>query len=81
VLAKEIERAGIPTVQVTAMTSIALMIGVPRVVQGTKIVNPMGNEDMTPQDEKLLRRDIAMSALNALQAEAKEPTLFSRHQA
>ena len=61
------------------MTSIALMIGVPRVVQGTKIVNPMGNEDMTPQAEKLLRRNIAMSALNALQAEPKEPTLYSRH--
>jgi hypothetical protein len=40
------ERAGIPTAQVTAMTSISLMIGVPRVVQGVKIVNPMGNEDM-----------------------------------
>lgn len=73
------ERAGIPTVQVTAMTSIALMIGVPRVVQGTKIVNPMGNEEMTPEAEKQLRRDIAMSALNALQSDSKEPTLFSRH--
>jgi glycine reductase complex component B subunit gamma len=81
VLAKEIERAGIPTVQVTAMTSIALMIGVPRVVQGTKIVNPMGNEEMTPEAEKQLRRDIAMSALHALQSEANEPTLFSRHAA
>jgi glycine/betaine/sarcosine/D-proline reductase family selenoprotein B len=81
VLAKEIERAGIPTVQVTAMTSIALMIGVPRVVQGTKIVNPMGNEEMTPEAEKLLRRDITISALNALQADPTQPTLFSRHQA
>ena len=61
------------------MTSIALMVGAPRVVQGVKIVNPMGNEEMNPEAEKQLRHDIATSALNALQAEATEPTLFSRH--
>ena len=63
------------------MTSVALMVGVPRVVQGVKIVNPMGNEEMNPEAEKLLRRDIATGALNALQAEVKEPTLFDRHKA
>ncbi len=61
------------------MTSIALMVGVPRVVQGVKIVNPMGNEEMGPEAEKLLRRDIATSALNALRSEVTEPTLFDRH--
>lgn len=63
------------------MTSIALMVGVPRVVQGVKIVNPMGNEEMDPEAETLLRLDIANSALNALQSEVKEPTLFARHKA
>jgi glycine/betaine/sarcosine/D-proline reductase family selenoprotein B len=63
------------------MTSIALMVGVPRVVQGVKIVNPMGNEEMDAGAEKRLRRDIATSALNALQVDVKEPTLFDRHKA
>ncbi len=63
------------------MTSIALMVGVPRVLQGVKIVNPMGNEEMDPETEKSLRRDIATGALNALQAEVNEPTLFDRHKA
>ena len=63
------------------MTSIALMVGAPRVVQGTKIVNPLGNEELDPEAEKRLRRDIATSALNALQAEVNEPTLFDRHKA
>jgi len=57
------------------------MVGVPRVVQGVKIVNPMGNEEMDPEAEQRLRRDIATGALNALQAEVKEPTLFDRHKA
>ncbi len=63
------------------MTSIALMVGVPRVVQGVKIVNPMGNEEMDSEAEKRLRRDIATGALNALQADVTEPTLFDRHKA
>jgi glycine/betaine/sarcosine/D-proline reductase family selenoprotein B len=63
------------------MTSIALMVGVPRVVQGVKIINPMGNEEIDPEAEKRLRRDIATSALHALHTEVKEPTLFDRHKA
>lgn len=63
------------------MTPIAMMIGVPRVVQGVKIVNPMGNEEMDHAAEQRLRRDIATSALHALQTEVSEPTLFDRHKA
>ena len=63
------------------MTSVALMVGAPRVVQGVKIVNPMGNEEMDPAAEQRLRREIASGALNALQAEVTEPTLFDRHKA
>ena len=63
------------------MTSVALMVGAPRVVQGVKIVNPMGNEEMDPEAEQRLRRDIATGALHALQAEVNEPTLFDRHKA
>ena len=63
------------------MTPISMMVGVPRVVQGVKIVNPMGNEEMDPDAEKRLRRDIATNALHALQTEVTEPTLFERHKA
>ena len=63
------------------MTPIALMVGAPRVVQGVKIVNPMGNEELDPDAEQALRRNIASSALDALQADVKEPTLFDRHKA
>ncbi len=61
------------------MTPVALMVGAPRVVQGIKIVNPMGNEEMDAEAEKEVRRDIAANALNALHADVKEPTLFRRH--
>jgi glycine reductase len=61
------------------MTPIALMIGAPRVVQGVKIVNPTGNEELDAEGEKALRYDIMKKALSALQADVKEPTLFDRH--
>ena len=63
------------------MTPISMMVGVPRVVPGVKIVNPMGNEEMAPEAEQRLRREIATSALHALQTDVREPTLFDRHQA
>ena len=58
------------------MTPIALMVGTPRVVQGVKIVNPMGNEELEPGAEHALRRNIAAKALNALQADVHQPTVF-----
>jgi glycine/betaine/sarcosine/D-proline reductase family selenoprotein B len=42
VLAKEIERAGIPTVFVTALPTIASMIGVNRIVRAPAITHPFG---------------------------------------
>jgi glycine/betaine/sarcosine/D-proline reductase family selenoprotein B len=42
VLAKEIERAGIATVFVTALPTIASMIGVNRIVHAPAITHPFG---------------------------------------
>jgi glycine reductase len=60
------------------MTPVAVMVGSPRVVPGMKIVNPLGNADLTPDAERSLRREIVESALEALKAPIKTPTLFER---
>lgn len=52
------------------------MVGSNRIVAGSKIVNPLGNADLGPQEEKELRRAILEKALEALQADVKEPVLF-----
>ena len=52
------------------------MVGSNRIIRGTKIVNPLGNADLEPQDEKELRRAIVEKALEALQTDVKEQTLF-----
>ena len=52
------------------------MVGSNRIVTGSKIVNPVGNADLDPQDEKELRRAIVEKALSALQKDIPEQTLF-----
>ena len=55
------------------------MVGSNRVVTGSKIVNPVGNADLNPQEEKGLRRAIVEKALKALETEVGEQTLFEQY--
>jgi betaine reductase len=78
VIAVEIERAGIPTAQITSMTPVALMVNSNRIIPGIGIVHPVGNADLEPKAEKALRRAIVEMALQALETEVTEQTLFPR---
>ncbi len=44
---------------------------------GTQIPNPFGNADYTPEQEKALRRRYIKRALDLLQTDVKETTLFT----
>jgi glycine reductase len=48
------------------------MVGSPRILPGQKIINPVGNADLPPAEEKKLRRSIVQKALKALQTEIEE---------
>lgn len=54
------------------------MVGSNRIVNGKKIVNPLGDADLEPAEEKSLRRAIVEKALVALQTDIKEQTLFEQ---
>ena len=68
-LAKEIERAGIATVFVTALPTIASMIGVNRIVHAPAITHPFGLD----LEE---RRRIVERALELLEAPVEETTVW-----
>ena len=59
------------------MTPVAVMVGANRVVPAAGIIHPMGNAELNPEDEKALRRRIVERALQALQADVAQPTVFS----
>ena len=71
------ERAGIPTAHVCSIVPVAEMVGTNRIVMGSKIVNPLGNAELVPEDETDLRKSILERALNALQTDIEEQTVFS----
>jgi len=70
VLAKEIERAGIPTVYVTALPTIATMVGANRIVHGPAITHPFGLD----HDE---RRRIVERGMEMLETEVAPTTVWS----
>lgn len=75
-LVKELERAGLPTAHICAITSVAQMVGSNRIIPVSSIVHPVGNADLEPSPEKAFRRAIVEKALEALQVEIQEQTLF-----
>jgi glycine reductase complex component B subunit gamma len=60
----------------TAVAPVAEMVGSNRILPARKIVNPLGNADLVPAEERRLRRSIVEKALKALQTEVEEQRLF-----
>jgi glycine/betaine/sarcosine/D-proline reductase family selenoprotein B len=69
VLAKEIERAGIPTVYVTSLPTVATMIGANRIIRGPAITHPFG---LNPDE----RRQIVERAFELLETEVEPNTVW-----
>jgi len=59
------------------MTPVAVMVGANRIVPAAGIIHPLGNADLSADDEKALRRRIVEKALQALQTEVTRPTVFT----
>jgi glycine/betaine/sarcosine/D-proline reductase family selenoprotein B len=66
-----LEKAGIPTVQITSALPIAKMIGANRIVLGNGIVHVVGDAKASPEKEKDVRRGLVREALDELQSEEK----------
>jgi glycine/betaine/sarcosine/D-proline reductase family selenoprotein B len=69
VLAKEIERVGIPTVYVTSLPTVATMIGANRIVRGPAITHPFGLDAGE-------RRRIVERALSLLETDVEPNTVW-----
>lgn len=63
----EIEKRGIPVVQITNLTRIAVDMGVSRVVKGNNICYPCGEPKRAEEGEYLYRRRIVEKALHMLE--------------
>ena len=75
-MVKEIERSGIPVVHVCTVTPISLTVGANRIVPAIAIPHPLGNPELSPEDEYELRRQLIDKSLEALATEVTEQTIF-----
>ena len=75
-LAKEIDRAGIPSVLVTALVPLAESVGVNRIVQGNAVTNPFGDPDLPFDEGVAYRRSVVETALEAVRQPVDGPTVF-----
>jgi glycine reductase complex component B subunit gamma len=67
-----LEKAGIPTVQITSAMPIAKMVGSNRLVLGNGIVHVVGDAKLSEEQEKDVRRQLVQKALATLEADKPE---------
>jgi glycine reductase len=73
---RELERRGLPSVEITALPTIALEMGVNRIVAGVGIPHPVGDPERPRAEELDLRRRIVATALRALATSVTRPVIF-----
>lgn len=62
---------------VTALPTIATMVGANRVIRGIAITNPFGDPERSPASELTLRRAIVEQALTMLESEVEPGTVWA----
>ncbi len=75
-MAKEIERAGIPVVHICSIITISQTVGANRIIPAVAIPHPLGNPNLTPDEEREVRRNLLVKALTALKEPIEEQTVF-----
>ena len=75
-MAKELDRVGLPVVHMATIVPISLTVGANRIVPTVAIPYPLGNPDLSRDEERELRLNLVKKALRALQTKVEEQTVF-----
>ena len=76
-ISKELDRAGLPVALISAMYPLAEQVGASRIVKAVAIPHPCGDPSLPAALDSQLRREIVLTALNALAAKVDKPTVFT----
>jgi glycine reductase len=63
-------------VHVASIVPISLTVGANRIVPAVAIPHPLGNPELSEDEEKTLRLNLVKKALRALQTEVEKATVF-----
>jgi glycine reductase len=75
-MAKEMERAGLPTAHVCSIVPISRTVGANRIVPAVAIPHPLGDPALPRAEERALRSRIVERALEALATPVREQRVF-----
>jgi glycine reductase len=75
-MTKEIEKVGIPIVQMANLVTIAETVGSNRIVPTISIPYPLGDPNTSKEEQWKLRRHRVEVAINTLASEIEETTIF-----
>ncbi len=75
-MVKEIERAGIPVVQMANLIPVAKTVGANKIVPTISIPYPLGDPATTKEEQWKLRYHRVGVALDALTDDVKEQTIY-----
>lgn len=75
-MVKEIEREGIPVVQMCNLLPVAITTGANRIVPTISIPYPLGDPKTSPDEQWKLRYNRVGTALEALTTDIQEQTVF-----
>ena len=75
-MVKGVESTGIPVVHICTITPISLTVGANRIVPAVAIPHPLGDPNMTHEEEYKLRERLVERALKALETEVDDQTIF-----
>lgn len=75
-MVKQLEKAGLPTAHLCTIVPISRTVGANRIVPAVAIPHPLGNPRLIREEERMLRRQLLLTAMRALQTEIGEQTVF-----
>ena len=75
-MVKEIERAGIPIVQMANLVPVSLTVGANKIVPTISIPYPLGDPSTSKEEQWKLRYHRVGVALDALTTEVEDQTVF-----
>ncbi len=67
---------GIPVAQISALDALAHSDGSNRIVRGKAITSVVGDPELSPAEEKRLRKQLVQKALEALRIPVEEPLIL-----
>ena len=75
-MVKEIERAGVPVVQMCNLIPVAKTVGSNRIVPTISIPNPLGDPSTSKEEQWKLRYHRTKVALESLATDIEDQTVF-----